>query len=834
MRKKQEEERKRQEEERKRAAAQAEAERLRRIKEAEEERKRQEEERLRKIKEAEEERKRQEEERIARREERIKQEKLLAEKAEEQRLINVNKEIEDLIPKKEALDGEKEQFLTEVKNFETQLKPILEEENIIENKILEIEELEKITPLEKKKPIEKRRWETTTRRRELEKAKWTIQEKIEKVKEQIKGLELKYGEILRNEEGLKKERDKILQKKEEKRLTQEKSRLKNELAQLIEEEKTIENKKNELTVQKNKIEDGLEEILAEEQTTEEMIRNIERKEKESLSPAEQKKIEKSRWKIEDDRKALEDKRWKLEQEEKDFSIELRKTEKEKQEILRKEKPLKERLIEIDRLLKISPPEEEKLPTAELPKIEEKEEEREREREKETVEIQKPKFDQEKADQTEKTKEEKRKKIIEEEIKKRVAKEEERRQEESLWTEKKIFFGRSRLGPDETKFSPESPETEKKISETIIPKPPEKPSFAQKLFVRTLISAFVLSLVGLAYLFFVMREDKTPEEPILLPSLEEKTEEETPGKPEITIPDALISANTTETAEITDISEIPTLLGQILGKTFGAEEYARILFKNTDKNEIVGLREFFAAAAAEIPEEILGKLDDNFTLFVYSNEGVNRLGFIAKIKGEGLAGSMLSWESTMEKDTENLFEILGKEGSAAPVVFRETTYQNNVFRYASFPSNNFGICWAIIKDKLILTTSGGSMIKTIDKLTEEAVAAETMVNCGEIGPDNPDLNGEIQNCIEERFEKCQPAQYIVSMNLAEIGVITYYYEIIGPSNGLCAVKSKFLANPDPNWIDKEMICQYDNTKSFLVAANDMSSCQGPLYDLISAE
>jgi len=730
-----------------------------------------------------------------------------------------------------VLDGEKEQFLTEIKNFETQLKPILEEENIVENKILEIEELEKITPLEKKKQIEKRRWETTTRRRELENAKWTIQEKIEKVKEQIKGLELKYGEISRNEEGLKKERDKILQKKEEKRLIQEKSRLKNELAQLIEKEKTIENKKNELTGQKNKIEDGLEEILAKEQTTEEMIRNIERKEKEALNPVEQKKIEKSRWKIEDDRKALEGKRWKLEQEEKDFSIELKKTEKEKQEILRKEKPLKERLIEIDRLLKISPPEEEKLPAAELP------EEEEKKKEKETVEIQKPKFNEEKTNQAEKTKkggEEERKKIIEEEIRKRVTKEAERRQEENLWTEKKIFFGRSRLRADETKFPPESPETEKRITETIIPKPPEKPSFAQKLFVRTLISAFVLSLAGLAYLFFVMQKDKTPEEPIVLPSLEEKAEEKTPGKPEITIPDALISTNTTETAEITDISEIPTLLSQILGKTFGKEEYARILFKNTDKNEIVGLREFFAATATEIPEEILEKLDDNFTLFAYSNEGVNRLGFIAKIKEENLADSMLSWESTMEKDTENLFEILGKEGSAAPVVFKETTYQNNVFRYASFPSNNFGICWAIIKDKLVLTTSGGSMIKTIDKLTKEAAVAETMVDCGEIGPNNPDLNGEVQNCVEERFEKCRPAQYIVSMDLAEIGVITYYYEIIGPSNGLCAVKSKFLANPDPNWIGKEMICQYDNTKSFLVAANDMSKCQGPLYDLIDAE
>jgi len=85
-----------------------------------------------------------------------------------------------------------------------------------------------------------------------------------------------------------------------------------------------------------------------------------------------------------------------------------------------------------------------------------------------------------------------------------------------------------------------------------------------------------------------------------------------------------------------------------------------------------------------------------------------------------------------------------------------------------------------------------------------------------------------SCFEEKFAKCKPAT--IKMKLTNN--LIYYYEIIGPKEGLCELRSKFLANPNPDWVGKEMICRYDNSKKFESAVEDMSNCQGPLYDLLT--
>lgn len=83
------------------------------------------------------------------------------------------------------------------------------------------------------------------------------------------------------------------------------------------------------------------------------------------------------------------------------------------------------------------------------------------------------------------------------------------------------------------------------------------------------------------------------------------------------------------------------------------------------------------------------------------------------------------------------------------------------------------------------------------------------------------------CFEEKFAKCEPA----TITLKLTNNLIYYYEIVGPKEGLCELKSKFLANPNPEWVGKEMTCGYDNSKKFEIAVEDMSNCQGPLYDIM---
>ncbi len=102
--------------------------------------------------------------------------------------------------------------------------------------------------------------------------------------------------------------------------------------------------------------------------------------------------------------------------------------------------------------------------------------------------------------------------------------------------------------------------------------------------------------------------------------------------------------------------------------------------------------------------------------------------------------------------------------------------------------------------------------------------EFIVDCGDTALAVSEEEYEtITNCMTDKFKECSPAKFTAA------GI--YHYEIIGPIDNLCKVKSKFLKNINPNWVGKEMICQYDNTKDFGTAVQNMNKCEGPLYDLM---
>ena len=70
-----------------------------------------------------------------------------------------------------------------------------------------------------------------------------------------------------------------------------------------------------------------------------------------------------------------------------------------------------------------------------------------------------------------------------------------------------------------------------------------------------------------------------------------------------------------------------------------------------------------------------------------------------------------------------------------------------------------------------------------------------------------LNCLSKECFEQLFTGCEPGGK-ATFSIEDFGV-TYYYEIIGPQSANCAVKSKFLQNPNSTWVGKEMVCNYDN-------------------------
>lgn len=262
--------------------------------------------------------------------------------------------------------------------------------------------------------------------------------------------------------------------------------------------------------------------------------------------------------------------------------------------------------------------------------------------------------------------------------------------------------------------------EKEIPITLIPKIlPKKPSSLQKILARAGAVLVIILIGGFFYWFFAVRPGQ-PEGEIVAPGGESTTTAtttatttETTG---ITIPLSLIEINATETIEVANLGETTTSLSQLLTNDFGENTFNRIVIKNTEENKILGLKEFFEAFEIKSPEDFLDKLDNGFTLFLYSSKNINRLGFVAEIKEtEGFADSAKNWEPTMEKDTETLFSILGKTSSTTFPSFRTAPYRGKTFRYISFQPANLGICWSTINNYFLWTSSGESMIKLIDKI-----------------------------------------------------------------------------------------------------------------------
>ncbi len=248
--------------------------------------------------------------------------------------------------------------------------------------------------------------------------------------------------------------------------------------------------------------------------------------------------------------------------------------------------------------------------------------------------------------------------------------------------------------------------------------------------------------------------------------------------------------------------------------------------------------------------------DQFSFFVYSQVSVSsspfsggqnegRLGLVVALKD----APVLATTSQILRDLEItmpsvlLSLLLGKKAEipAAPK-FSDNVYQGVAIRYLNLPGPELSFDYAILDNKLLIATSRESMYAAIERISTKNVTMNPLessapiegqiVDCGTVGPDNPDPTGQVKNCAATKFKECSPAKYAASLDLGQLGgLVTYYYEIIGPSDNLCSVKSKFLQNPNPDWVGKEMTCLYDNAKDFETAVKDMSKCSGPLYNLM---
>ncbi len=309
-------------------------------------------------------------------------------------------------------------------------------------------------------------------------------------------------------------------------------------------------------------------------------------------------------------------------------------------------------------------------------------------------------------------------------------------------------------------------------EVLEPLPP-KPSEKQKRRSRGLViglSVVILSVISVfVYWFlFVKKGTITPPAPPSPPS--DETE-----PPEVMLPSSFVSIEQENILELSTAEELPNLLSELLKKDLGENQFTRIIIKEKTRPHFLGLREFLNSFEVKMPAGLLDALEDNPVLFIYSADGQNRFGLIAKTQEEkNIPDLMFPWEPSIENDTEGLFQVIGKEESGNLGIFKTAKHEGVFFRYSSFPQENLGICWAAYKGYLILTSSGAAITETIELLQSTPPELEKQSEAATIAWNifqeflnafdardadkmntlayKPDFGTDIEDCLSEGMEE----------------------------------------------------------------------------------
>ena len=124
-------------------------------------------------------------------------------------------------------------------------------------------------------------------------------------------------------------------------------------------------------------------------------------------------------------------------------------------------------------------------------------------------------------------------------------------------------------------------------------------------------------------------------------------------------------------------------------------------------------------------------------------------------------------------------------------------------------------------------TGEQDVIDVPGISHERMANET-VDCGT----NP-------TCLEQKFDRCEPAIAVSNLDLSPIfgstGLVSFQTEVIGFKNGRCQIEVQYLKNPNPEWLNKKMTCSLDNSRAYEDALSnlfDPSYCSGPLMDVVN--
>jgi len=312
--------------------------------------------------------------------------------------------------------------------------------------------------------------------------------------------------------------------------------------------------------------------------------------------------------------------------------------------------------------------------------------------------------------------------------------------------------------EEPRAEPEK-EEETPAETVLMPKAPahrQRGGLFKKIAVRVFFVLIFVGLIGGAYYLFrsgaltnlfpqKTAPETTQEEETTPPGTQEEEEEEF----QIEVPISFVPVEKTFVVDIADNSEIPQEIKRIAGDNLPQGEFSRIVLENKGKKRLVSLDEIAQAFQVSTVPEVINKIDiDRFTFLLYPQPEGMRQALIARIEDEeGFSEGLKTWENKL---VQQGISGLGQQIPALGTSFKNYSFQNVPFRYLTIGKDDSGICYAVYKGYLVITSSFKAMNQAIVKLKPmqpETISAELYNNLGQlfiVGFDGTTVTPQLEN------------------------------------------------------------------------------------------
>ena len=250
---------------------------------------------------------------------------------------------------------------------------------------------------------------------------------------------------------------------------------------------------------------------------------------------------------------------------------------------------------------------------------------------------------------------------------------------------------------------------------------------------TILILIIVGIIAAGAYFFIMTKQSSIETGEINSSTEKKVSASNSQADDQTINiNSVLEKYSTKNPNIISI-DINNASDQEIRELFNikALEVAKMQVKEpvefviTDNNNApIAFPIFALAAKINLSQDILANLEEKFSIYIYPENSISRLGLAVKLKNKELVlTKMLAEEKTLPQDVAFLF-LDSKPEFTKDLLFKDGKYNNLSVRYLNLnSSSSLSIDYALTNDSLLIGTSKNTLRTIIDKLSPQTITTE---------------------------------------------------------------------------------------------------------------